>query len=248
MGMKREDRGKYKYEGLDKPQQVTNESKSAGAESQEPPIRGGVRTSGQAKTGADISLKRAKKVSKSEAGTVGQENRWTRDQKLMAFFGILTIVTGIVWGVVAHFDATPSPASIDVKQIDFTEPIIAGKPTLLRADFVNSGGSPAFDIRPKLKISRLPIAENPDYDLPDITGSTGTIGPKLPFDVPGAMRAIPQDQIDAINSGKLIVYVTADIAYSDTSGSEKRHHKYFCVQYQPSSEKMVGCKNQRASS
>jgi hypothetical protein len=134
---------------------------------------------------------------------------------------------------------------IVVKQIDFRDPIVADKPTSLRADFINEGGTPAFEIRPQINIDQKVDGTKPDYIFHDGTGSTGTVGAKEPFDVPGAMRATPQEGIEQINNGTRIVYVSGNISYSDFS--HKRHHTYFCVQYQPSSGKMVGCRDQRES-
>lgn len=129
---------------------------------------------------------------------------------------------------------------IVMTHMDLAEPLVPGKPIRILNDFINTGGSPAFDVQNLQHFQIVPPGQPPAFDVHEVSGSRATIGSKETFDSPLFLPARTQEQVDWIRRGLAKVYVVGKVLYTDTSG--KVHHLQYCRLLDPTTGGFNGCK------
>lgn len=129
--------------------------------------------------------------------------------------------------------------------MDLAEPLVTGKPIRIANNFINEGGTVAFDVQSLTTTEIRPPGQDPVFEFKSTTGSRASIGAKNTFD---SMIFIPprtQMQLDWIFRGLAVVYVVGEIQYSDIF--HRLHHTQYCMVLDPRSGRFNGCKYQGKS-
>ncbi|MCU1222888.1 MAG: hypothetical protein JWQ42_981 [Edaphobacter sp.] len=134
---------------------------------------------------------------------------------------------------------------ISLQLMDLAEPIVPGKKTKVANNFINEGGTIAFEVQNLSTSSSIVDGSDPPFVFEAPTGSRANISAKGTFD--GDIYIGPQtpEQIAQIKLGIRKVYVVGKIIYTDFLHTE--HHTFYCMVLDPHTGKMNGCKNQGKS-